>query len=216
MTDGVEDLVHFFGGFDQHDIAGHVGRDDREFAGMDFHGSFADDRPSGNQLVVVVGMIEHEFGFTENRGDLLVDLFAVVCRPLGDAGEFPVEFLRGVDELVDVSGFAPGSGMDKEVQRPVVVGGEGVEEVVSASEIPQFSFVGTEPVGELVLFFLGEFSGEDSRGDQAHAASAIGERELAPVLLPGDYRGSCGKRGLAGAGVGEEHYVLGLQATGQP
>ena len=73
-----------------------------------------------------------------------------------------------------------------------------------------------EAVGEVVPAVLRKVGGGQQRGEQAHAAAAVGDGEAAPVGLARQDGGAGGQRRLAGAGVGKKHDPLGVEAGGVP
>jgi hypothetical protein len=102
--------------------------------------------------------IKDKFDITKHLIQGILDRGSVVSRPLDDTVKFRVESSGRVNEGVNMSRFIAGSGVNQEMQGTVVIRLERVEEMVSATEVAQPTFVAPKQLSNTIPTGWGQFT----------------------------------------------------------
>jgi hypothetical protein len=74
----------------------------------------------------------------------------IVGSPAYDAIEFVVETVWIINKCVDMSGFIARSSVNQKVKRPIVVGFECIQKVITTAKVTKTTFVGAKTIRDAI------------------------------------------------------------------
>jgi len=138
--------------------------------------------------------VKQEFCFPKNRLNLLMNCSAIVRSPMDNSIELFVKTGGHINQVIDVSRFIAGPGVNEKMKWSVVIRNNGIEKVISTAQVAQPAFVDSQRARYSVPACRIKVVCVDGGPHQTHSASTIGNCKPSPVALMGQNRRPCRQR----------------------
>ncbi|MGD0859684.1 MAG: hypothetical protein ABR912_10215 [Terracidiphilus sp.] len=106
--------------------------------------------------------------------------------------------------------------MNQEVQRPVFIRCDCIQEVIASAKIAKGAFIGPQMIGNSILSPQVQILHIHCRAHQPHSASAIGNGKTPPIPLAGAHGRARREWRFARTGIGQKDNLIRIQIMGHP